>query len=277
MSHLSLETIARLVEDEPDTTEAAHLSSCAECRTRLDAMTEDVHALAMLPDMAAVPDGWNALERRLTDEGLIRHRPHRFGAAAGLMQAAAALLLFFGGAMAGRMSAPADSVTASARSGDLDRPENVLAPIRPRGALATETGPATDATDRGGQEPQEAAPRQSPQLAQSQEPPRTVTLAANAGVDVSQASSPEEAAQFLRAAESAYLEALTGYAERAPQSESGDLVARLAALQSIIMTTTAALDETPADPVINGYHLTALAQRDATLRQVALASSQQWY
>ena len=68
---------ARLVEDEPDTTEAAHLSACAECRTQLDAMTEDVHALAMLPDMAVVPDQWEALERRLTDEGLIHRPQHR--------------------------------------------------------------------------------------------------------------------------------------------------------------------------------------------------------
>jgi hypothetical protein len=43
------------------------------------------------------------------------------------------------------------------------------------------------------------------------------------------------------------------------------------------MTTQAALNETPTDPVINGYHLTALAQRDATLRQVAAASSERWY
>jgi hypothetical protein len=74
-----------------------------------------------------------------------------------------------------------------------------------------------------------------------------------------------------------YLEALTRYAELASQAESGDPVARLAALQSIILTTQAALNETPTDPVINGYHLTALAQRDATLRQVALASGEQWY
>jgi hypothetical protein len=87
----------------------------------------------------------------------------------------------------------------------------------------------------------------------------------------------DEAAQLLRETEARYLEALTAYAELALDAEAGDLVARLATLQSIILTTQAALNETPTDPVINGYHLTALAQRDATLRQVAAASSERWY
>jgi hypothetical protein len=87
----------------------------------------------------------------------------------------------------------------------------------------------------------------------------------------------DEAAQLLRETEVRYLEALTAYAELALDAEAGDPVARLATLQSIILTTQAALNETPTDPVINGYHLTALAQRDATLRQVAAASSERWY
>jgi hypothetical protein len=87
----------------------------------------------------------------------------------------------------------------------------------------------------------------------------------------------DEAAQLLREMEARYLDALTVYAELALGAEAGDPVARLAALQNIILTTQAALSETPTDPVINGYHLTALAQRDATLRQVAAASSERVY
>ena len=34
-----------------------------------------------------------------------------------------------------------------------------------------------------------------------------------------------------------------------------------------MLTTRAALGQSPADPVINGYHLTALAQRNATIKQ----------
>lgn len=261
MSHLSLETIARLVEDEPDTTEAAHLSACAECRTQLDAMTEDVHALAMLPDMAVVPDQWDALERRLTDEGLI-HRPHRAGGP-WLMQAAAAMLLLLGGALAGRMTAPETAPRTAAvptEAGDAAQP----GPAAPPAVLATDA-------DRP---PQEDA---TPALQLEPAPPRNVTLAADQGMTLPRNATMDEAAEYLRGAEAAYLEALTRYAELASQAQSGDPIARLAALQSIILTTQAALTETPTDPVINGYHLTALAQRDATLRQVAQASSEQWY
>ena len=92
-------------------------------------------------------------------------------------------------------------------------------------------------------------------------------------------ASIEDAATRVLAAEADYLEALaaynrtTGPAGGAP----GDMVARLAALQSIVLTTGAALNEAPADPVINGYHFTALAQRDAVLRQMASAGEDTWF
>ncbi|HSK20352.1 MAG TPA: hypothetical protein VK912_14465 [Longimicrobiales bacterium] len=260
MSHLNLETIARLVEDEPDTTEAAHLSACAKCRTQLEAMTEDVHALAMLPDMAVVPDQWAALERRLTEEGLIQ-RPHRPGSA-WMMQAAAALLLLLGGALAGRMTAPGAA------------PRTAAVPTETRDAVqpGLDAPPAVLATDTEGQRAEDATPALRPETT-----PRSVTLASDQGMTLPQNATMDEAAEYLRGAEAAYLEALTRYAELASQAQSGDPIARLAALQSIILTTQAALNETPTDPVINGYHLTALAQRDATLRQVAQASREQWY
>ena len=61
-------------------------------------------------------------------------------------------------------------------------------------------------------------------------------------------------------------------------------MSRLAALEGIVLTTRAALNEAPADPVINGYHLTALEQRDALLRELQEApvhssddNQQEWY
>ena len=51
----------------------------------------------------------------------------------------------------------------------------------------------------------------------------------------------------------------------------GDPVAyrsRLAALDQVISTTRAAMREAPHDPVINGYYLNTLGQREATLRQL---------
>jgi hypothetical protein len=43
---------------------------------------------------------------------------------------------------------------------------------------------------------------------------------------------------------------------------------RLAALDQVISTTRAAMREAPHDPVINGYYLNTLGQREATLRQL---------
>ena len=87
----------------------------------------------------------------------------------------------------------------------------------------------------------------------------------------------DEALLLYRQAEAVYLDALTRVAEMGGQAESGDPLARLAALESIAAITRSALDESPADPVINGYHLTALAQREATLRQIAATKSDRWF
>ena len=46
---------------------------------------------------------------------------------------------------------------------------------------------------------------------------------------------------------------------------------RLAALDQVITTTREAMREAPHDPVINGYYLTTLGQREATLRQLNTA------
>ncbi len=87
----------------------------------------------------------------------------------------------------------------------------------------------------------------------------------------------DEALALYRQAEAVYLDALTRVAELGGQSEGGDPVARIAALESIAAITRSALEEAPADPVINGYHLTALAQKEATLRQIAATRSDRWF
>ena len=83
-----------------------------------------------------------------------------------------------------------------------------------------------------------------------------------------------DAAAAVRQAEAAYLAELGRYAELVGgHDEVFDPVARLAALESIVLTTRVALERAPADPVINGYHLSAVAQRDAILRRLAPASA----
>jgi len=86
-----------------------------------------------------------------------------------------------------------------------------------------------------------------------------------------------EALALYRQAEAVYLDALTRVAELGGQTEGSDPVARIAALESIAAITRSALEEAPADPVINGYHLTAIAQKEATLRQIAAAKSDRWF
>jgi poly-gamma-glutamate capsule biosynthesis protein CapA/YwtB (metallophosphatase superfamily) len=243
MSHLSLETIARIVDEGASAEEKAHLDSCRICTGELEGMREDVQSLHMMPDISPAPEAWGALERRLTDEGLIRARP-RFALSSftPLMQMAAAVVLFVGGSIAGRMTAPV--VTQYVADGSSERRESA----QPAASNTVQT------------------PVESP----------AVTLTSNMRGN-GQPRSADEAAEMLREMEELYLNALTRYAELTSVPQTNDPVARLAALQSIVNTTQAALNAAPADPVINGYHLTALAQRDATLRQVAAATGERWY
>ncbi len=89
----------------------------------------------------------------------------------------------------------------------------------------------------------------------------------------------EDAEGQVRVAEAQYLNALDRYNELlGPQPSSGadPWAARLAALESIVASTRAALHEAPYDPVINGYYINASAQRDAMFRQISTESSEVW-
>jgi hypothetical protein len=259
MSHLTIETMARLVDETPTAAESVHLATCDACRAELAALRDDVRTLATLPDMTPAPDAWDTLAQRLDAEGLMRTGripPFRF---APLLQAAAAVVLFVGGLAVGRGIGARPPVAQQ-------QPQVTSQDVAPsQRAPAVEVGPVMGTTPAP---VLTAVPVSNPNVTPpgSGEPPRYATP-----------RTTEEAAALLRQTEDLYLGALTRYAELATQADAGDPVARLAALQSIVMTTQAALSQTPTDPVINGYHLTALAQRDATLRQVAAATSDRWY
>ncbi|HEX7050628.1 MAG TPA: hypothetical protein VF188_10535 [Longimicrobiales bacterium] len=222
MSHLTLEALARLVDESPDATEASHLDECSICRRELAAMKETVTGLSALPDTMPPPAAaWPALEARLREEGLITsgngRRPR--GGAVWLRLAAGVVLFLLGG------------MTGFALRARLNAPQ------RP-------AGPHIAALPPG------AAPN-SPEA--------------------------EEAARALAAAEDDYLAALKRYAETSAPDGPVDPLVRLAALEDIVLATRQALTEAPADPLLNGYHLTALAQREATLERIVLASDDGWY
>ena len=247
MSHLTLETLARLVDEAPDPTEAGHLDLCAHCRAELEALRADSAALSSLADPEPSLAQWLRLEDRLQREGLMR-RGSRWQRP--VLRMAAAIVIFLLGGIAATLvmrQQPARYLTK------VDRP--ATSPLQ---SPALEANPTATLAAEPVAAPQPAP--QAAQLAAVLPPPRTA----------------EEAAERLRTAETNYLDALTRYTELSGRVEAGDPVARLAALESIVATTRAALGRAPADPVINGYHLTAVAQRDAVLRQLS-AAEQTWY
>ena len=98
--------------------------------------------------------------------------------------------------------------------------------------------------------------------------------------DLATPVSLEDAEGQVRVAERQYLNALDRYNEmRGPElGEDGEpWAARWAALESIVASTRAALQEAPYDPVINGYYLNASAQRDAMFQQVSTGDGDQWH
>ena len=264
MSHLSLETIARLVDEAPTALEAAHLAACADCRGELQALHEQTAQLAALPALQPPPEDWARLEQRLQEEGLIRASLFGAPALAGTPRrgaralvwggrAAAALVLFAMGTLAGRTLQPT--------SGSAGSPSPAT-PVINASSPARAVEPAPPAA-----EPRESVPDVNPV------PPRRLAASASAP---RVARNAEEAFGMLQEAEGSYLDALARFAELSGSTASDDPTARLAALEGIVLTTRAALAQAPTDPVINGYHLTALAQRDAMLRQVAAGGADRW-
>jgi hypothetical protein len=227
MSHLSIETLARLVEESADSHEAAHLEACADCRGELEGMKADAAALAALPAIEPPATQWPLIEQRLVAEGLLlRHtsRGWRQTRWLPLLQLAAALAIFVLG--------------------------HYTAPLLGRRSTETANSLATRSLANG---------------------------LSNASTTANSTEDSAAVAQRVRDTERAYLEALTRYTELAGRTDATDPIARLAALESIVLTTRAALGQSPADPVINGYHLTALAQRDATIKRLAAPNGQTWF
>ena len=99
----------------------------------------------------------------------------------------------------------------------------------------------------------------------------------DAAAPVAAAGAPATTEEALRLTEQAYLEALTRYAEESGLAASSDPLNQLATLEGIVLTTRAALEQAPADPVINGYHLAALSQREALLRQIDRTAQREWF
>jgi hypothetical protein len=99
-----------------------------------------------------------------------------------------------------------------------------------------------------------------------------VANASSAGTDRATFASVEEARLAQLRSEAIYQQAAAFLAQHdTTGAGDGSPVAyrsRLAALDQVITTTREAMRQAPHDPVINGYYLTTLGQREATLRQL---------
>lgn len=272
--HPETERLAQLVEESPTSEEAAHLEACARCRAELEALRVQTRALRELPDLEAPGGEWVTLAERLRAEGLLREaprgkRPASLSGGARPGGAGDASLPWPHGGVQGAGDPGLPSLGSDgggvwdpgppSRRGAAHR----FPPVwRAAAALALFVlGGLAGAWIRGAPDPASAE--------------RSTTSPA-ALASTSAPASAEDAARLLQAAEAAYLTAMAGYLELAEPEEVPDPLARLAALETIVHTTRAALNQAPADPLINGYHFTALAQRDAMIEQLAsLAGS--WF
>ena len=101
MEHLTIESLARLVDEPGRTDEAEHLASCEACAAELASLMEQTESLRALPVIVPPRGDWEVLAARLRSDGLLRDPGllQKLGLARTprWMPAAAAVVLFFGG------------------------------------------------------------------------------------------------------------------------------------------------------------------------------------
>jgi hypothetical protein len=278
MQHLTLETLARLVDEPAEAHEAAHVASCLVCRRELDEMRAQTRALSGLSDPEPAPEAWFALETALRAEGLIRDAPARPGvrfAGRGWLRIAAGAALFLLGGAAGVYLRGDRQPRLATRGPETVRGE----PVVVRGPEATDGGRFASA----GPGVPEMDPRR-PLVVEPAGRGQGVRLASSGtdGTGATRAPRPApgpevaSAERQLAEAEAGYLAALQRYAAIADPQSGADAATRMSALDRMINTTGAALESAPDDPVANGYHLAALRERDDLRRQIA-QTDKDWF
>ncbi|MDR0786339.1 MAG: hypothetical protein LBG44_00485 [Gemmatimonadota bacterium] len=249
--HLNREDIARLVDEPMNNAEASHLAKCTKCAAELEEMRQLTTSLRELrnPEM---PDLVRArIARAIREEPLTTpdQEPLNSGTF-GLHNTAG------GPGDSNHPRPPTGNPSLFINAGWL-RVAAGLALFVFGGAVGTFVVAPRITVDAG------------------------VALAstgtrASGPADPADPASDEETLALTRA-ESDYLDALSRYARTRYENDGSDPVNRLAALEGIVLTTRSALREAPADPVINGYHLTALSQRDELLRQIQADTGDEWF
>jgi hypothetical protein len=113
MEHLTIDTLARLVDEPARPEEADHLATCEVCASELASLMEQTESLRALPEILPPRGDWEVLAARLRSDGLMKDPSllQKIGLARtpAWMPAAAAVVLFLGGTAFGRVL-PAASV-----------------------------------------------------------------------------------------------------------------------------------------------------------------------
>ena len=231
MSHLSTERLAALGDETPTPAETAHLAACETC-------AHEHAAYRTLVTMAH--DERSAIGIPLT----------RFESIASALAADGVDL------------AP----TASAVRGHVARPRSYLrTPMRAAAGFLLLAGGVVAGRASAGVSPFPWV-GSSPSSLVASSPSR------GAAADSTPFATIEEARMAQLHSESLYQQAAAFLAEHdTTGAGDGSPVAyrsRLAALDKVLSTTREAMRQAPHDPVINGYYLTTLGQREATLRQL---------
>jgi hypothetical protein len=124
MTHLTVETLARLVDEAASPEEARHLEKCPSCAAELDTLRDQTEALLHLPALHPPTGSWTSLEDRLAAEGLVRPMRSAAGpASTPWKKIAAALVIFLGGTGVGALATNAGRIPGemSATSVSLDQ------------------------------------------------------------------------------------------------------------------------------------------------------------
>ena len=234
MSHLSIERLAALADEQPTADERSHLDACPPCAQEVEAHRSLLAMAGSERDTLGIPlTRWDALSQRLRAEGLMSSdQPGSVTAewaaplgkrklsSRAMMRVAAAVMLLVGGTVIGRASAGAS-----------------LLP-----------GGLTDV-----------------------EPTQTAALP-NTGAVPTAFASLEEASRAKKIYAEGYQSAVAFIAANDSSQQSVEtpavMRARLAALDRVSRTMREALNDAPFDPVINDFYLNSFGQREATLRQL---------
>ena len=243
MSHLSTERLAALADEEPTAPEAAHLAACGACGRERAAYRTLVAMARSEREAIGIPlTRWESIADALA------HEPVRVIAPSG--------------ASSDRVV----EIAARRRSVRFLR-----TPMRAAAGFLLLVGGAIAGRVSAGATPLPFGGARSLASGPDERGAATTTQVARIADTVAFASVEEARATQLRS-ESLYQQAAAFLAAHDSSGESDynpEVVkSRLAALDQMISTTREAMREAPHDPVINGYYLTTVGQREATLRQL---------